>query len=67
MPFKVVNFGDHFMMNLVASSLSSSLAGDTHLAMFRVSKVEDVKAADTAQETEGGLDTDNEPDNTETN
>lgn len=34
--------------------------------MFRVSKVEDVKAADTAEETEGELDTDNKPENTET-
>nr|ACU20457.1 unknown [Glycine max] len=40
--------------------------GDTHLAMFRVSKVEDVKPADTVGETEIELDTDNKSDDTET-
>ncbi|TKY50017.1 Zeaxanthin epoxidase [Spatholobus suberectus] len=40
--------------------------GDTHLAMFRVSKVEDVTTADTVGETEIELDTDNKRDNTET-
>lgn len=49
------------------SSGSCITFGDTHLAMFRVSKVEEVMAAGTPQETEGGLDTDTKPDNTETN
>nr|XP_007146045.1 hypothetical protein PHAVU_006G008100g [Phaseolus vulgaris]ESW18039.1 hypothetical protein PHAVU_006G008100g [Phaseolus vulgaris] len=40
--------------------------GDTHLAMFRVSKVENVKVADTVGETEIELDTDNKSDGTET-
>ncbi|XP_057433340.1 uncharacterized protein LOC130726128 [Lotus japonicus] len=51
------------------SSGSLVTFGDTHLAMFRVSKVGDVKAADsdTAEETEGELDPDNKSDdNTET-
>jgi len=46
--------------------LSLSFPGDTHLAMFRVSKVEDVKPADTVGETEIELDTDNKSDDTET-
>ncbi|OIW02975.1 hypothetical protein TanjilG_13612 [Lupinus angustifolius] len=42
--------------------------GDTHLAMFRVSKVEKVESADTIQETQSGLDTDIKSDNnTQTN
>ena len=46
--------------------MSLSFPGDTHLAMFRVSKVEDVKPADTVGETEIELDTDNKSDDTET-
>ncbi|KAE9599546.1 putative zeaxanthin epoxidase [Lupinus albus] len=49
------------------SSGSCITFGDTHLAMFRVSKVEKVKSEDTIQETESGLDNDIKPDNTETN
>ncbi|CAL0323009.1 unnamed protein product [Lupinus luteus] len=54
---------------VVATVSSGSLItfGDTHLAIFRVSKVEKVEAADTVQENENGLNTDIKPDNTETN
>ncbi|XP_061342290.1 uncharacterized protein LOC133288527 [Gastrolobium bilobum] len=48
------------------SSGSCITFGDTHLAMFRVSKIEAVKAADKAGESEGEPDADNKPDNTET-
>ncbi|MED6160562.1 hypothetical protein PIB30_052553 [Stylosanthes scabra] len=45
---------------------SSITFGDTHLAMFRVSKVEDDTTADTNQETEAAKETDMEPDNAQT-
>ena len=52
--------------SLAAKSLSSRLAGDTHLAMFCVWKLEDDMAADIVEATEAEQDTDNEPDNTQT-
>ncbi|KAL2322100.1 hypothetical protein Fmac_026479 [Flemingia macrophylla] len=48
------------------SSGSVITFGDTHLAMFRVSKFEDVKAADASVETEIERDTDYKRDDTET-
>ncbi|XP_027344885.1 uncharacterized protein LOC113857277 [Abrus precatorius] len=53
---------------VIATVSSGSLItfGDTHLAIFRVSKVKDVEPADIVEETEGELDTDNKRDDAET-
>jgi len=42
------------------------MAGDANMAMFRVSKIEDEKAADTVGETEGEIENDDKSDSTET-
>jgi hypothetical protein len=42
------------------------MAGDTNLAMFRVSKIQDEKAVDTVGETDGELDNGGKSDSTET-
>jgi hypothetical protein len=42
------------------------LLGDTHLAMFRVSKLENVEAASKAEESEDKVQSDNPPEATET-
>ncbi|GAU42272.1 hypothetical protein TSUD_81810 [Trifolium subterraneum] len=48
------------------SSGSCITFGDTNLAMFRVSKIQDEKVADTVGETEGELDNGGKSDSTET-
>ncbi|XP_057753809.1 uncharacterized protein LOC130973342 isoform X2 [Arachis stenosperma] len=47
-------------------SPGSNITFDTHLAMFRVSKVEEDTTADTNEEIEAAEETDKEPDNAQT-
>lgn len=42
------------------------MLGDTHLAMFRVSKLEKVEAASKPEESEDKVESDNPPEATET-